>query len=395
MVLLNHSGRSPWRCCSSAAPLRPVAAARRPASSPSVLVAVAIAGGHGPAREGGGAARPAVRLLLHLVRRQLLGSRQDRLPAARPLLERRRNRHAKAHPWAKRAGIDGFIVSWKSTPVLDRRLDTLIAVAGPEHFKLAIIYQGLDFDREPLPATQVAADLDYFTRRFARRPGFHVFGKPLVIWSGTWIFTPREIARSPSRGATSCCPRLRAVRRRLRRVADLVDGDAYYWSSVNPDTYPDYPQQARGMGSAVHANGGLWIAPAAPGFDARLLGGTTVVDRRDGDDARARAGRGDRVVPRRDRPDQLERVQRELVRRAEPEVRLALPQRARRHARRAAPAGALLRLERPGGHWSQLRPAAPGRRGAVLRRGCLLVRRSQRRRPPAPDLTRRGYGGPQ
>ena len=25
----------------------------------------------------------------------------------------------------------------------------------------------------------------------------------------------------------------------------------------------------------------------------------------------------------------------------------------------------------------------------------LLVRRSQRRHPPAPDLTRRGYGGPQ
>jgi hypothetical protein len=36
------------------------------------------------------------------------------------------------------------------------------------------------------------------------------------------------------------------------------------------------------MGRAIHARGGLWIAPAAPGFDARLVGGTNVVERRDG-----------------------------------------------------------------------------------------------------------------
>ena len=36
------------------------------------------------------------------------------------------------------------------------------------------------------------------------------------------------------------------------------------------------------MGRAVHRRRGLWIAPAAPGFDARLIGGTTVVPRRKG-----------------------------------------------------------------------------------------------------------------
>jgi hypothetical protein len=65
-------------------------------------------------------------------------------------------------------------------------------------------------------------------------------------------------------------------------VADLVDGNAYYWGSVNPDTYPGYSQKLAEMGSAVHERGGLWIAPAAPGFDARLVGGTSVVPRRDG-----------------------------------------------------------------------------------------------------------------
>src|SRR6266508_576093 len=33
---------------------------------------------------------------------------------------------------------------------------------------------------------------------------------------------------------------------------------------------------------SVHAHDGLWIAPAAPGFDARLIGGTRIIDRKDG-----------------------------------------------------------------------------------------------------------------
>ncbi|MDQ1743412.1 MAG: hypothetical protein QOE23_1751, partial [Pseudonocardiales bacterium] len=53
---------------------------------------------------------------------------------------------------AKTAGITGFIVSWKDTPTNTRRLRTLVTVATEEHFQLSMIYQGLDFDRKPLPA---------------------------------------------------------------------------------------------------------------------------------------------------------------------------------------------------------------------------------------------------
>jgi len=35
-----------------------------------------------------------------------------------------------------------------------------------------------------------------------------------------------------------------------------VDGNAYYWSSVNPDTYAGYSGQIIQMGQAVHQNGG-------------------------------------------------------------------------------------------------------------------------------------------
>ena len=88
--------------------------------------------------------------------------------------------------WAKEAGIDGFIVSWKSTDVLNRRLDQLATLAEEENFKLVIIYQGLDFNRDPLPVDTVASDLDYFIQNFADRPALQLFSKPLVIWSGTW-----------------------------------------------------------------------------------------------------------------------------------------------------------------------------------------------------------------
>src|SRR4051794_23349844 len=45
---------------------------------------------------------------------------------------------------AKAAGLTGFIVSWKTSDKLNRRLEMLADVAEQNNFKLAIIYQGLD-----------------------------------------------------------------------------------------------------------------------------------------------------------------------------------------------------------------------------------------------------------
>lgn len=184
---------------------------------------------------------------------------------------------------AKAAGIDGFIVSWKSTTVLDKRLDTLVRLAREADFKLSIIYQGLDFYREPLPVARIAEDLDFFLSRYASDPVFNLFGKPLVIWSGTWRFSEAEIASvtGPRRDRLLMLASERSVEG-FARLVGQVDGNAYYWSSVNPDTSPDYQAKLTAMGAAAHDAGGLWIAPAAPGFNAGLLGGTTIVDRQDG-----------------------------------------------------------------------------------------------------------------
>ena len=185
--------------------------------------------------------------------------------------------------WAKAAGIDGFIVSWKSSDVLNRRLTQLADLAEEENFKLVVIYQGLDFNRDPLPVDRVASDLDYFIQHFASRPAFQLFAKPLVIWSGTWQFSTQDIGQvTQSRRSKLLLLASERTADDYKRLADLVDGDAYYWSSVNPETFPGYQDKLVAMGKIVHQNGGLWIAPAAPGFNARLVGGTTTVERKNG-----------------------------------------------------------------------------------------------------------------
>jgi len=189
--------------------------------------------------------------------------------------------------WAKEAGISGFIVSWKGTDKLNRRLDQLVEIAEQEDFKLAIIYESLDFERKHLPVQQVDTDLKYFIDHYAGHQVFDLFGKPMLIWAGTWEFSLEEIESVVQDKKEQIF--ILASEKNLKgyqRLAKLVDGDAYYWSSVNPDTHPGYPEKLVAMGEAVHANGGLWVAPAAPGYDSRLIGGTTVIDRKAGETLR-------------------------------------------------------------------------------------------------------------
>jgi len=186
--------------------------------------------------------------------------------------------------WAKAAGITGFIVSWKDTPTNNRRLSLLMEVARHERFSLSMIYQGLDFDRRPLPAERVAADFQYFRATYAADPVFlRMGGKPLTIWSGTWAYSREDVARvtGPVRGSILVLDTEKNVEGH-ERIADLTDGDAYYWSSVNPATYPDYGTKLNEMSRAVHRRGQYWIAPFAPGFDARMVGGEKSVPRNGG-----------------------------------------------------------------------------------------------------------------
>jgi hypothetical protein len=189
---------------------------------------------------------------------------------------------------AQAAGVDGFVVSWKHTPKLDRRLARLLDLAQQYDFEIAIMYQGLDFEREPLPAARVATDLDHLVRRFGSHPALHRTGARIVVaWSGTWRFSLEEIRATtvPRRDALAVLATERTAED-YARLAEVVDGDAYYWSSANPETFPGYEEKLALMGSEIRRTGGLWWAPAAPGFDARLVGGRSVVEREGGETLR-------------------------------------------------------------------------------------------------------------
>ena len=166
---------------------------------------------------------------------------------------------------AHAAGIDGFIVSWKSSLKLDRRLEQLMEIAAEEDFALWIIYQGLDFDRQPLPVDRILNDLEYFSETYGDHPAFGLYDLPVVILSGTWEFTAQEIGTISShlRGKLYLLGSERNVEGYLR-IADKVDGNAYYWSSVDPTTFPGYVEKLSAMSAAVHDHRGIWVAPAAP-----------------------------------------------------------------------------------------------------------------------------------
>jgi hypothetical protein len=190
---------------------------------------------------------------------------------------------------ARTAGIDGFIVGWRSTPTLNSRLAALRTVAAGQDFSLAITYQAQDFNRTPLPVAQVRHDLQELATTYGDDPVFHLYGsRPLVALSGTWLYTADELRSI----VEPVADRLQVVATEknvagYERVADVVQGDLYYWSSGDPERTHNYQQKLSDMSDAVHAHCGIWVAPVAPGFDARLIGGHSVIDRRDGDTLRS------------------------------------------------------------------------------------------------------------
>jgi hypothetical protein len=185
---------------------------------------------------------------------------------------------------ARAAGVDGFIVSWKSTDTLNSRLAQLRDVSADADFKLAITYQAQDFNRNPLPPAQVRDDLVHLADTYADDPVFHVLGdRPVVAISGTWHYSVDEL-RSITAPVASRLTVLATERNAedYERVASVVEGDLYYWSSADPETTPRYQDKLVGMANVVREHCGLWVAPVAPGFDARQVGGASVVDRRGG-----------------------------------------------------------------------------------------------------------------
>jgi hypothetical protein len=190
---------------------------------------------------------------------------------------------------ARAAGIDGFIVGWRSTDTLNRRLAALRGIAADNDFALAITYQAQDFNRNPRPVAQVRRDLEELATTYADDPVFHLLGpRPVVALSGTWHYSEEELRSIVDPVASRLM--VLATEKNVEgyeRVASAVDGELYYWSSGDPEETGGYQKKLLAMANATRKHCGVWVAPVMPGYDARELGGSQVVDRRDGETLRS------------------------------------------------------------------------------------------------------------
>ena len=185
---------------------------------------------------------------------------------------------------AQAAGITGFIVCWRNTPAFRKILSLVEQAANRTGFKLAMQYESLNASGRPVPVAEVAAGYRYFAATYARdRAWYRMGGKPLTMWYGTQWFSRAAVASvtGPVRRQILVLSTGNNVAE-FSRLAAYTDGDAYYWSSVNPALDLFYPGKLTAMGAAVHRAHKIWLAPFAPGFNDTLIGGHRVVPRNNG-----------------------------------------------------------------------------------------------------------------
>ena len=165
-----------------------------------------------------------------------------------------------------------------------------------------MIYQGLDFDRDPLPVQRVAADLRLLPRTYAADPVFHVFGRPLHhLVRHLEVLPPGHRAVARAACATVLRARLgeerrrlraRGRRRRRRRLLLVVGRPARRTRAT--------PRAATQMGEVVHTHRWPLDRAVRPRLRRPARRRHRAVDRRDG--ATLRAEYGAAVAPR---PDAL------------------------------------------------------------------------------------------
>jgi hypothetical protein len=201
---------------------------------------------------------------------------------------------------AASAGIDGFVVSWSGngapnqTPAsrdFNNRLELLVAAVNAynahatRHFGLMLGYQSLDNARSPRPASKIRNDLDYFTQRYATNAAFQVphYGtKAVVMILDSRRLPVRDLhdLLQPYRSTVTLIGDEHGVAEWQRGVADLFDGDGWYWSAENPYTNTHASTTLSKLSSLLHEQHKVWFAPISPGYNKSNFGvGGTCVPR--------------------------------------------------------------------------------------------------------------------
>jgi hypothetical protein len=201
---------------------------------------------------------------------------------------------------AANAGLDGFVVSWSGSGApnqtpdsrdFSHRLELLVSAVNsynahaPRHFGLMLGYQSLDNARDPRPAGKIRNDLDYFTQRYATNPAFQVpkYGsKPIVMILDSRRIPTRELhdLLKPYQPTVTLIGDEHGVAEWQRGVADLFDGDGWYWSAENPYTNSRASTTLSKLSSLLHDQHKVWFSPISPGYNKANFGtGGTCVPR--------------------------------------------------------------------------------------------------------------------
>jgi hypothetical protein len=204
---------------------------------------------------------------------------------------------------AAHAGLRGFIVNWVGTGRADqtikelsytRRLQMLVNVVHEVnkdgvHFKLWISYKASD---SILSTGHIAGDLAFLKRHYAKDPAFdRSFSHRLpFVWTGSRKYSTTVLSTIAH-----------TFRPWFYLIGDetwdtwtsargaILDGDHYYWSSQDPYRNPSSFTQLKHLAAKVRnskpnpdGSKKMWFAPVAPGFNTKLMGGSTCVPRKDG-----------------------------------------------------------------------------------------------------------------
>jgi hypothetical protein len=201
---------------------------------------------------------------------------------------------------AQAAGLTGFAVNWAGTgsatqtvnsSPYSRRLQLMVdavhKVTGEgKPFKLWLSYKA---SASVLPLATIQGDLTFFAAQWAADPAFdHAAGKPTVIWQGSRKYSTASL-QTVSQGYRGQLRILGDETTWSTARAPYLDGDAYYWSSQNPYANPQSFGQVKALAAAVRASPAnpdgtpeQFVAPAAPGFDTQLEGGSSCTPRKSG-----------------------------------------------------------------------------------------------------------------
>jgi hypothetical protein len=199
------------------------------------------------------------------------------------------------------AGLTGFLVNWHGTGQASqtpsslsysKRLEGLVQAVNKVRaqgipFTLWLSYEAADTIKS---TSQIVGDLTYIRDRYGLNGAFdHSFTSRLpVVWTGSRKY-----------GAGTLATVAQQVRSSIYLIGDenwktwtaqraaSLDASTYYWSSQDPYNNPASFGQIKQLAGMVRASGPnpdgsakRWFAPFAPGFNTKLLGGSSCVPRK-------------------------------------------------------------------------------------------------------------------